>query len=279
MSPAWIGAAALGGAAIAVATAGVSRHRFLSHIDDLQHRLDCSPAAGSARTDLPPEVWQLARRLGAYESGAGPTVHLTQEGEMWLKSDGDALPFAASQTLAVAEVGFLWRAKFRISGLPAQIVDYVVQGEAGLEGRLLDSVPLVNFRGDDQAFRGEAMRYLAELPWVPDAIMCNPHLRWHVIDTRTLCVSTGDGARRCEVRLKLNEAGDPVGFEADDRPFSSHGKFIPTPWFGHYSDYQIVNGRRMPMRGEAGWHLDSTDFIYWRGEVKSWALGEPLTVV
>jgi hypothetical protein len=37
---------------------------------------------------------------------------------------------------------------------------------------------------------------------------------------------TGEGARRCEIRLILNEDGDPVGTEADDRP-RQNGRKVP----------------------------------------------------
>jgi hypothetical protein len=75
--------------------------------------------------------------------------------------------------------------------------------------RLVSAFPVVRMIGDD-TFRGETMRYLAELPWIPDALLFNTQLSWRVIDTRTLAVATGKGARRSEVRITLNEAGDPI---------------------------------------------------------------------
>jgi hypothetical protein len=42
----------------------------------------------------------------------------------------------------------------------------------------------------DTNFRGEAMRYLADLMWNPDALLLNRWLDWRVINVRTLAVAT-----------------------------------------------------------------------------------------
>jgi hypothetical protein len=166
------------------------------------------------------------------------SVRLTQIGYLRLKPGSKAVDFSAAQIMSVVEVGFLWRAWFRMAGVSMQIIDYVVGSEAGLEGRLLSSVPVVRMTGSDAMFRGEAMRYLAELMWNPDAILFNPQLTWRVLDARTLAVATGEGARRCEVRLILNEDGDrsahrtPGTFGASKR---SEGPHLDPPGAGPQS--------------------------------------------
>ena len=49
-------------------------------------------------------------------------------------------------------------------------------------------VPVSRGKGEETAI-GEAMRYLAELPWAPPA-MLNPQLHWHVIDEAIVEVET-----------------------------------------------------------------------------------------
>lgn len=272
----WISLVALGlggGALIAVVLAAAARRAFLGRIEALQRSLEQAPNASVARTDLPPEVFSLARRLGVSDDGSRRVVRLTQNGEMWLKPGSKPLAFAAQQTFAVAEVGFLWRARFRaMAGVSMQVIDYLVGGKAGLEGRLLGALALVRVTDSDAAFRGEAMRYLAELMWNPDAMLFNTRLDWRVIDPRTLAVATGTGARRSEVRLILDEAGDPVRSEADDRPRLDGGGYIACPWFGRGSDYRTIGGRRTPTQAEAGWIINGVESIYWRGRVESWLL-------
>ncbi len=261
-----------GVALIAVRVSAVARRSFLKHIECLRHTLEKSPRALAARADLPPEVVALSRRLGVSDDRGGRLVRLTQIGDMWLKPGSKPLDFSAEQTMSVVDAGFLWRAWFRMAGVSMQVIDYMVGSEAGLEGQLLGTFPLIRMTGTDTMFRGEAMRYLAELMWNPDAILFNRQLTWGVLDARTLVVATGEGARRCEVRLILNEDGDPVGMEADDRPRQNGRKVENCPWFGRAGDYRAVGGRRIPIRAEVGWLLDGVEFIYWRGRVGSWSL-------
>jgi hypothetical protein len=137
---------------------------------------------------------------------------------------------------------------------------------------LLGAVPVVSMTGGDAAFRGEAMRYLRELMWNPDGILFNEALDWRVINAGTLAVATGEGARRCEVRLLLNGTGDMIGMEATDRPRQIDSGVTDCHWFGRGGDYQTIAGRRIPTRAEVGWIIDRVEFIYWRGRIESWSL-------
>jgi len=262
-----------GGAFIALVATAVARRGFLGRIERLQWSLEQTRTGSEKRTDLPPEVLALARRLGVSDDGRGRIVDLTQSGEMWLRPGSKPVSFAARQTLAVAEVAFLWHARLPMGpGLSMKVIDYVVGDEAGLEGRLLGVLPVVRMTNADTMFRGEAMRYLAELIWNPDAMLLNRHLDWRVLDVRTLAVATGEGARRCEIRMILDATGDLMRMEADDRPRQSGRVTTNSPWFGRASDYRTIGGRRIPVQAEVGWLLDGVEFVYWRGRVESWLL-------
>jgi hypothetical protein len=181
--------------------------------------------------------------------------------------------FIARETIAVAEVAFLWRAQLPIGvGLSMKVIDYVVGHEAGLEGRLLGILPVVRMTEADTMFRGEAMRYLAELMWNPDALLLNRQLDWRVLNARTLVVATGECSRRCETRLILDAAGDVIRIEADDRPRQNGRVVTNCPWFGRANGYRTIGARRIPVQAEVGWLLDGVEFVYWRGHVESWSL-------
>jgi len=87
----------VGGAALIAAM--LARRGFLGKINGLQRSLEQAPKALTARTDLPPQVLALARRLGVSDSDGGRLVRLTQSGEMRLKpgtSERNSRPKAAS---------------------------------------------------------------------------------------------------------------------------------------------------------------------------------------
>ena len=255
----------------ALLAAGAARRGFHRRIEGLERSLGKASAAAARK--LPPEVLALGQRCGVPASGPGRLVRLTQRGAMWRTPNAKALAFTARQTIAVAEVGFVWRALFPLgAGTSLEVIDYAANGEAGLEGRLGGTLRVLRVSDSDAAYRGEAMRYLAELMWNPDALLFNSRLDWRVLGARTLGVATGAGGRRSEVRLLLDEAGDVARVEADDRPRLVGDASIPTPWFGRGTDYQRLGGRRLPMKGEVGWVLDGAEFVYWRGQIESWSL-------
>jgi uncharacterized protein DUF6544 len=259
-----------GVAVLALAAVGLARQSFRRRVEMLERALALAPQA-SPRTDLPLEVIALARRLGVSADQGGRLVTLTQQGEMWLKPDSKPLPFTARQTSAVSDVNFLWQASSQMHGVSMRVIDYLVGSEGGLEVRLFGALPIVRAANDDTAFRGEAMRYLAEIMWNPEALLFNRQIDWRVVDARTLAAATGSGARRSEVRLILNESGDPVRAEADARPRADGGVLTLCPWFARCRDYQVIGGRRVPMEGEAGWVLAGAEFVYFRARILSWS--------
>jgi hypothetical protein len=240
-------------------------------INSLRALLEASPPAPAARTDLPSEVIALAERGGASRASCSRTVKLSQRGEMWQRPKGASLAFTANQVITVGDVGFLWHARFSLMGIPSmQVIDYVVGREGGLEGRLFGVLPVLNVAGTDETFRGEAMRYLGELMWNPDAILFNARLQWRIVERRILSVATGDGPRRSEVRLLLDQSGDAVRLEADDRPRLEGNAFTRCGWFGRCRDYRTMGGRRIPVGAEAGWTVEGKEFVYWRGTIENW---------
>jgi hypothetical protein len=108
-----------------------------------------------------------------------------------------------------------------MAGLSMQIIDYLAGGKAGLEGRLLGSLPMVQMTNTDAdvSWRSHALSCRVDVE--PDAILLNRRIIWRVLNARTLAVSTGEGASRCEVRLILDvylafpegEAGERTLFD------------------------------------------------------------------
>lgn len=231
------------------------------------------PPSPLARTDLPQEVVALASRLGVKADCPTNRVQLTETGKMRLAPDSAERPFSASQTLAVPEVEFDWRAQIRLVGpIGARVTEGLEGGEGYLTARLFGLVRLAQIRGGDLAFKGEATRYLAELVWNPDAILFNRALEWLVLDQQRLLVAVGQGQRRGEVRLQLDGNGDPTSVEVDARPRQAGRASKLTPWFGRCSRYQWQGGRRIPHFAEAGWDMDGKPFVYWRARIETWSI-------
>jgi hypothetical protein len=208
---------------------------------------------------------------GARAAAGGPPpawVRLQQRGEMRLKPGDRWRPFRAVQTIGLRVPAFVWLADFQIAPLLSlRILDAFVGGQGQLEARLFGSLPLARAAGPETD-RGELMRYLAELAWVPQAMSHNRWLHWREIaqDRFEVSAESPDGPAR--VRLRF-EHGDLVEVEADDRPREEHGRMVPRPWKGRFWSYRVLDRWRIPAQAEVSWVLPEGDFPCWRGEVVS----------
>lgn len=259
--------------ALAAGAAGLAafvvRNWFVAALNALDRQLADVQADVAARTDLPEEVYALARRLGADAGKPSRYVDLRQSGSMWLSPDGTAQRFTARQRIGTSGSGFVWRAKIGPLGAIA-VVDSLVDGRGLLEARLGGILSVSRIDGTDALNEGEGLRYLAELPLNPDAILFDHALDWSVVDASTLAVATGHGASRATITFALDDGGLIVSASAASRAFDATGKRYP--WRGRFWDYQHSSGHLIPMQAEVAWMIDGEAFVYWRGNIEDWTL-------
>jgi hypothetical protein len=215
------------------------------------------------------ELPELVRRYAeaALHDSTSPVraVRLTQTGEMILKPGGRRLRFDATEELAADSVEFAWRARFPIFGpLSMRVVDSYQPPDGLLEVRVL-GVPVRRNRGPELA-NGEALRYLAEIPWVPHAIVANHQLRWRSVGDDAVEVSTAVSAEQVAVQLIFSD--DQIVRTVAERPRLETGGEL-TRWVGEYADYRSFDGIRMPARGQVSWELPDGPFTYWQGTITS----------
>jgi hypothetical protein len=173
--------------------------------------------------------------------------------------------------MAVDRVEFAWRANFRAAPLlSVHVRDWYRFGVGGLDVRLWGVVPVVRSSGEQFAC-GEAMRYLAELAWAPQAMVTNPALEWRVVDQSTVEVATRIDRDRVAVLLHFDAAGDIVGMSTDARPRMVGKQVVETPWSGVFGEYREFNSVRLPTTGEVSWLLPDGPFTYFRGRVTGWS--------
>jgi hypothetical protein len=186
---------------------------------------------------------------------------------MWLKPGSRAMRFTAREVFAVDRIAFSWRARFPLFGpLAMKVVDGYADGHGELVVRLL-GLPIQRQRGPETSI-GEALRYLAELPWVPQAIGHNRELEWRQLDERSVEVATQLGSERLRVLTEFDTRGDIVR-SAATRPRLDGKSWVPTPWAGEFGDYKVLSGIRLPTSAEVYWELPAGRYVYWRGRVTS----------
>ena len=179
------------------------------------------------------------------------------------------MAFTATQTISTNSCEFDWRARAGPFGV-ISVRDAVTNGEGRLDVVALGFIPIARAEHSAALMRGELMRYLAELPWAPDAILFNTELRWREDGPDQLAVSAGAGETAAEVILNLDSEGRIVGAFAPDRPRSATTPFLPTPWRGRFSGYRHHDNMWLPFAGEVAWEIDGKEEVYWQGRIESW---------
>jgi hypothetical protein len=243
------------------------RHRFDQKLDALDQQLANAQQSVEARTDLPPAVTDLARRLGASNVNTARCLDIRQSGTMWFKPGGSPQRFTARQRFGTSRSGFVWRAKIGLLGA-ISVVDSFVESRGLLEARIVGAFSLAQEAGTAAVNQGEAVRYLAELPLNPDAMLLDHALTWSVENSRTIKVSMGHGIAQAQITFELDDAGLIHSASAASRTFGQTGKHYP--WRGRFWDYQEMSGRLIPTQAEVGWVIDGQNFIYWRGKIERW---------
>jgi hypothetical protein len=222
-------------------------------------------------SELPPLIRAYAERALLDPLKPGRTLRVQQVGEMLLKPDAAPRRFSAIEDFAIDRVAFAWRAWFPIVGPIGFRVTDSYDGRDGLLDVRLTGLSIQRDHGAWLA-RGEAYRYLAEIAWIPHAILANRELEYNEIDARTVEVATRVGGARIAVGLVFNERGEIEQTVADRPRLEADGAV--TPWIGVYRDYRDLCGVRVPTRGEVRWEPADGPFTYWHGRITALELRE-----
>ena len=135
-----------------------------------------------------------------------------------------------------------------------RVVDELEAGCGSLDATLWRFLHLARARGPDCDV-GQAMRYLAELPWCPMAYVDHDDsLSFADVAEDRLRV-TYDDRSDVWVDLHVDPAGDVIGISTDGRPRMEGKRTVLRPWSGVFADHAEQAGVRVPRKGAVTWHL------------------------
>jgi len=111
------------------------------------------------------------------------------------------------------------------------------------------------------------MRFLAETAWYPTALLPGQGVRWEPVDEHSARATLTDGATTVTLLFRFDPAGLVRSVQAAARGRTVGSQVIPTPWEGHWSNYQWRDGMLVPTEGEVAWLLPQGRQPYWRGRI------------
>ncbi|MDG4647251.1 hypothetical protein P6F26_02240 [Roseibacterium sp. SDUM158017] len=257
------------GVAAGVAAHLVSAARFRAQAARLASAIAEGPAASAADPPDAPRRFALGNIRG--DRGPFRAIRIVQDADFRRAETWGPMP--AVQHICLGAPGFVWNARAPgpglLPGLPMfTVIDAHVGGRGLLRANALGSIPVARAEGA-VLDRSEAMRYLAELPWAPDAILGNPDIAWRETGAAEVEARIETPSGPAAVRLAFDGAGDIVGMTALRPDTGPGGAEIAREWRGVFTDYGWLGERRIPTRGEVGYVEDGVFRPYWRGRVTS----------
>lgn len=210
-----------------------------------------------------PSIWQAYFERHVPKPPINPRgTMISQHGTILLDS-GKWAPFTAEQTFEANRCGFCWHARVKMAPLVTAVVDDAFDhGHGRLEAKVFGFLKVASGESGVELDRGEAIRYLGEIPWNPMAIVHNPEIRFDVAPSGNPRIWTHDP--KTYVDCTFDNDGDLVQIETTTR---SRGKEGPMPWSARFLRYGEFDGVRVPISAEVSWDLPSGRQTYWRAEI------------
>lgn len=223
----------------------------------------------SALGDVPPPVQKYLRRV--LRPGQ-PVIHLARMEQTGTLRTGTHqerwMPFEAIQIASAVSPGFVWDAVVNVFPLfPIRVQDAYVAGKGSGQVLLFSAFSVSSAHGNIEMNSGALHRFLAEAVWYPTALFPSNKLRWQGVDDNKAIATLTDNGNTVSLEFWFDEDGDVNGIYSPARWGAFDGGFKQMPWEGHFKNYVVMDGIRVPSEGEVGWYDDGVWHAVWKGRV------------
>jgi hypothetical protein len=210
--------------------------------------------------ELPVPVQRYMTYTGVVGKPWINTVHLKYTGKFRMAVDKPWMPIRADQVYNTNPPGFLWKAQFKMAGLPLMFgTDSYKAGHSHMHGKLAGLFTVVDGQGDE-VDQGTAVRYLQEMTWFPTAYL-GDNITWQAVDDHAADVTLHDNGKSFTARMYFDDAGRLLTFVAQ-RYGEFNGSYSVKTWTTPVTEYAELGGLRLPIAGLGVWQLPSGDFPY-----------------
>ena len=213
---------------------------------------------------LPEPVQRFFRTVIKDGQAIVAAVKLSQQGLFNMsETENKWSPFTATQFVITQRLGFDWDARIQMApGVNAFVHDTYLLGEGSLHASLLGLFTVAKIPSTPEANQGELLRFFAEAPWYPTALLPSQGVRWEAINDTSARATLTDGATTVSVVFLFNAEGTIDTFRTEAR---YRDKLTAMPWGGRFGEYSVRNGMLIPLEGEVGWEYPEGTRLYFKG--------------
>ncbi len=211
---------------------------------------------------LPEPVSRWLRHSGVVGQPRAALVRVQQSGEFRPGEDKPWLPFEAEQIYSLHEPGFIWLARIRVAPLlNIYVRDLYLEGHGHMRVKLLGLKSLAEAEGE-QLDQGALLRFLSEIVWFPQAALAD-YIEWSALEGDSARATIRSGGVEASVDFLFDDEGR-VSKVTAERYREVEGAFSLDHWETPLDHYGRIDGRSLPLRGRAVWHLQGREYEYIR---------------
>ena len=213
---------------------------------------------------LPEPVQRFFRTVIKDGQAIVAAVKLSQQGLFNMsETENKWSPFTATQFVITQRLGFDWDARIQMApGVNAFVHDTYLLGEGSLHASLLGLFTVAKIPSTPEANQGELLRFFAEAPWYPTALLPSQGVGWEAINDTSARATLTDGATTVSLVFQFNAEGTIDTFRTEAR---YRDKLTAMPWGGRFGEYSVRNGMLIPLEGEVGWEYSEGTRLYFKG--------------
>lgn len=224
---------------------------------------------GDFSSDLPAPVRRYLETVLREGQPYVRTVRVEQHGTFRGDESASWSPFTATQHVTTRPPGFVWDATVKMMpGVPVRVLDAYHDGRGTLRATLGGVLPVMAGEPGPALDEGELLRYLAEAPLYPTALLAGGGVEWRPIDDTSARATLVHGDTRAALTFHFNDRNEVVRVEGQRGFTHEDGTVEPRPWVGYWRRYRTRGGMRVPTEGEVAWRDPKGGaWSYWRGRM------------
>lgn len=184
-------------------------------------------------------------------------------GEFRLRADRPFMPAEAWQYNTLEPIARVYWMRIDMARglLPMVGRDSYLDGRGRMLGKLFDTWTVAD--GEGEPFDvGELTTWLNDAVLMAPSMLLRAATTFAEVDDTTFEVRLTDHGRTVSARVLLDARGAPLDFTTEDRYADLPGGPVRTRWSTPIEGWQQAQGRPVPTRGSAVWHLPEGDFTY-----------------
>lgn len=162
-------------------------------------------------------------------------------------------------------VARLFHMRARLAGLvPVLARDTYVDGHGRMLVRALDLFTVADGRGEEFDI-GELVTYLNDAVLIAPSMLLAPAVTFSPAASDSFDLALVDRGHRVTARVLVDEHGRPLDFSTTDRfcvDPDDPKRLLRMRWTTPIEGWGEIDGRELPIRAQAVWHLPAGDFVY-----------------